>query len=153
VALGGGGTEARRDSLVERGVVDLSGRIKFDTVSSPTGDTEKQNFRDAYQAALKARRTPDGALLFRDVLLSGTKLTYLPKPGQPRVPGSRPLSGPIASPLEVGEFPFRFRCYFPTTALDADSRHLLDEVDTEAPVEAPAESPSEPAEATDEAAP
>lgn len=97
-------TAVRKDSLIDRGAVDVAGRIRFDVKKT---DPQMVAFRERYQQALSDWSTPDGVRLFRDVRLTNTKVERF----------DRPASTPAA---DAGEFPFRFRCYFPLTSLDSD---------------------------------
>jgi Tfp pilus assembly PilM family ATPase len=94
----------RRDSLIDRGAVDISGRVRFDVKMK---DPDMVRYREGYQQALQEWTTPDGFRLFRDVRLTNTKV-------------ERFENTPKAN-ADAGEFPFRFRCYFPATSLDGDA--------------------------------
>ncbi len=95
---------ARKDSLIDRGAVDIAGRIRFDLKKT---DPQMVAFRERYQQALSDWTTPDGGHLFRDVRLTNTKVERFERPGS-------------TAAADAGEFPFRFRCYFQLTSLDSD---------------------------------
>lgn len=102
--LGSSGRAAsapRRDSLIDRGAVDIAGRIRFDIKKT---DPQMVAFRERYQTALSEWTMPEGARLFRDVRLTNSRLDRFEKSG---------------ANADAGEFPFRFRCYFQATSLDA----------------------------------
>lgn len=94
----GSARSARRDTLIDRGAVDIAGKVRFDVRRS---DPELVAFRERYQQALTEWTTPLGWRLFRDVRLTNSKLEHAEKP----------QAG------EGGEFPFRFRCFFQATRL------------------------------------
>lgn len=96
----------RKDSLIDRGAVDISGRVRFDIKKT---DPEMVAFRERYQQALSTWMTPDGVQLFRDVRLTNTDLVRNKKPAV------------AVQNTDAGEFPFTFRCYFPLTSLGADA--------------------------------
>jgi hypothetical protein len=97
---------ARRDSLIDRGAVDISGRVRFEAKRT---DPQLVAFRERYQQALRDWTTPEGFSLFRDVRLTNTKVVRFED--TPKTNAS----------ADAGEFPFRFRCYFPATSLDGDA--------------------------------
>lgn len=90
---------SRRDSLIDRGAVDITGRIRFDVKRT---DPQMVAFRENYQTALTEWTTPEGQRLFRDVRLTNTNIDRFKK---------------ASANAEAGEFPFRLRCYFQATSL------------------------------------
>jgi hypothetical protein len=118
--LGSGKAAARHDSLIDRGAVDIAGRVRFDVKKS---DPELVAFREDYQKALQTWKTPEGTTLFREVKLTNTNLVHFEKP----------KAG------DGGEFPFRFRCKFQATSLEAGSEPAV------APQSEPQADPAPPA--------
>jgi Tfp pilus assembly PilM family ATPase len=116
----------RRDSLIDRGAVDIAGRIRFDIKKT---DPQMVAFRERYQTALSEWTMPEGTRLFRDVRLTNSRLDRFEKP---------------VGNTDAGEFPFRFRCYFQATSLGsvaaAETAAVSPEAkpEPEAAVEAPA---------------
>lgn len=97
-------TAPRRDSLIDRGAVDIAGRIRFDVKRT---DPQMVAFRERYQTALTEWTMPEGTRLFRDVRLTNSRLDRFEKAA---APGNS----------DGGEFPFRLRCYFQATSLALD---------------------------------
>ncbi len=87
----------RKDSLIDRGAVDISGRVRFDLRKT---DPEMVAFSERYQQALSGWTAPEGVRLFRDVILTNRKIERGGDGG--------------------GEFVFKFRCFFPLTSLAGD---------------------------------
>ena len=89
----------RKDSLIDRGAVDIGGRVRFD---SKMTDPQMVAFSERYQQALAQWPTPEGVNLFRDVILTNRTIE--------RGKGA-------TGSAEGGEFVFKFRCFFPLTSL------------------------------------
>lgn len=91
--------QPRKDSLIERGAIDLSGRVRFDTAKT---DPDLVAFSEKYQRDLQEWRTPEGTPLFRTVDLTNRVIER--------------AAGSVAG-KEGGEFTFTFRGIFPATSL------------------------------------
>ncbi len=89
----------RKDSLIDRGAVDIGGRVRFDARKT---DPEMVAFSERYQQKLAEWAMPEGGKLFRDVILTNRKVE--------RGSGT-------AGTADGGEFVFKFRCFFPLTSL------------------------------------
>lgn len=89
----------RKDSLIDRGAVDIGGRVRFDVRKT---DPEMVAFSERYQQKLAEWAMPEGGKLFRDVILTNRKVE--------RGSGA-------AGTADGGEFIFKFRCFFPLTSL------------------------------------
>lgn len=85
---------ARRDTLVERGGIELAGRVRFDAKKA---DTEMVAFIERYQRALAEWRMPDGTPLFRHVVLKNRR-----------------------TERKDEEFSFRFHCFFPFASVTSE---------------------------------
>jgi Tfp pilus assembly PilM family ATPase len=91
--------QPRKDSLIERGAIDLSGRVRFDTAKT---DPDLVAFSEKYQRDLQEWKTPEGTPLFRTVDLTNRVIER--------------AAGTVAG-KEGGEFTFTFRGIFPATSL------------------------------------
>ncbi|MCS6970191.1 MAG: hypothetical protein NZ552_04165 [Planctomycetes bacterium] len=94
LAAARGGQPPRRDSLIERGGIELAGRVRFDAKKS---DVEMVSFIERYQRALAEWRTPEGSPLFRHVVLKNRR-----------------------TERKDEEFSFRFHCFFPYATVSAE---------------------------------
>ena len=108
--------ESRKDSLIDRGAVDIGGRVRFDARKT---DPEMVAFSERYQQALAQWETPEGNRLFRDVILTNRKVER----------------GGLG---DGGEFVFKFRCFFPLTSLGNEGQPAAT---TPAPASTPAPAP------------
>jgi Tfp pilus assembly PilM family ATPase len=110
--------DGRRDTAIDRGAVDITGSVKFDTTKT---DVELNNFFESYKAALDAWKPADeGAKLFREsrvvqhVISHEEVKTQVKTTASPRAPKTAPTS--IA---EAGRFPFKLRFFYQPTELGA----------------------------------
>ncbi len=111
-------TGGRRDTVIDRGAIDVTGLVKFDEKKT---DIELNNFFETYKAALDAWK-PDanGSKLFRDsrvvqhVIDHGEVKNQVKNTTSPRAPKT-----PTTTIVEAGRFPFKLRFFFQPTELSA----------------------------------
>ena len=111
-------TGGRRDTVIDRGAIDVSALVKFDDKKT---DIELNNFFETYKAALDAWK-PDanGTKLFRDsrvlqhIIHHGEVKSQVKNTASPRAPKT-----PTDTLIESGRFPFKIRFFFQPTELSA----------------------------------
>jgi len=105
---------ARRDTAIDRGAVDVEGLVKFDDKQT---DVKMNQFFEDYNLAI-AKWTPGKELtpLFRDdkVLMHMLEHNDAAKP----LPGRATRRATPVKEVEAGRFPFKLRFFFQPTQLD-----------------------------------
>lgn len=105
---------ARRDTAIDRGAVDVEGLVKFDDKQT---DVKMNQFFEAYNLAIaKWTAGKEVTPLFRDdkVLMHMLEHNEAAKPAPGRT-GRRPT---VVKDVEAGRFPFKLRFFFQPTQLD-----------------------------------
>lgn len=105
---------ARRDTAIDRGAVDVEGLVKFDDKQT---DVKMNQFFEAYNLAIaKWTAGKDVTPLFRDdkVLMHMLEHNDAAKP----IPGRTGRRPAVAKEVEAGRFPFKLRFFFQPTQLD-----------------------------------